>query len=133
MHLLSSSDVLHYPFLILCITPRSSGTHGGTSPLCFQAVLLTGVMVTGGGAGVRGRQGGGGSHRAGAAAAHLPGAHARAGHRGLGAGRGPGQRQPPGQPRPAGPGARQVRTVPTQSVSTEQWRPSAGCVSVNVI
>ena len=77
------------------------------------------MVVAGGGAGVRGRQGGGGAHRAGAAAAHLPRAHARAGHRGLGAGRGPGQRQPPGQPRPAGPGARQVRTVPTQSVSTQ--------------
>ena len=118
MHLLSSSDVLHYPFLIHYITPRSSGAHG-SSPTDWY-------VVAGGGAGVRGRQGGGGAHRAGAAAAHLPRAHARAGHRGLGAGRGPGQRQPPGQPRPAGPGARQVRTVPTQSVSTQ-------CVCVNVI
>ena len=45
MHLLSSSDALHYPILILCITPRSSGTHGGTSPLCLQAVLLTGIWL----------------------------------------------------------------------------------------
>ena len=76
----------------------------------------TDCVVAGGGAGVRGREGGGGPHRAWPAPTHQSHPHPGGVHCGLGPGRGEGQRESAAQLRPGGLRDGQVRGVVRLSV-----------------
>ena len=79
----------------------------------------TDCVVAGGGAGVRGREGGGGPHRAWPAPTHQSHPHPGGVHCGLGPGRGEGQRESAAQLRPGGLRDGQVRGVVRLSVCVQ--------------